>query len=449
MSGSVPSCHSGGGGLAAPAGTPVVALAGAPNVGKSTLFNRLTGARRDVGNWPGTTVEVGRGLMDDGVHRFDVIDLPGAYSLDPLSPDEALTRALLVDVEPQDRPELVVVIGDAGRLSRSLYLVRQLRETDQRMVVALTMGDIAQRQGVRVDVGRAGRLPRRPGRAHRPAPSPGAHRPARRAGPRPGRSCAAGPARVRRSRGSSTWPTSGSSGSTRRCPSAVHRTAERRMRWSDRFDRLALSSLWGPLLFLAAMWAVFQLTTDRGRTAAGGAGLVLQRSRHDGRGRAARSRRARRHLGAQPRRRRADRRRRHAAHVRAADGDHVRPAGAARGQRLPGAGRRGGRPAHARHRPAGPRLPPAHRRLRVQRAGHQRHAHPAQRPPPDPHGAAGALHLLQRPAHGLRARGVHLLPGQRRVPSSSRSTSSASSSSSSWDSRCAALCGAAWAARPW
>ena len=140
MSSSVPSCHSGGGGLTAPPGTPVVALAGAPNVGKSTLFNRLTGGRREVGNWPGTTVEVGRGLMDDGVHRFDVIDLPGAYSLDPLSPDEALTRALLVDVEPQERPELVVVIGDAGRLSRSLYLVRQLRETDQRMVVALTMG---------------------------------------------------------------------------------------------------------------------------------------------------------------------------------------------------------------------------------------------------------------------------------------------------------------------
>ena len=52
--------------------------------------------------------------MDDGVHRFDVIDLPGAYSLDPLSPDEALTRALLVDVEPDERPDLVVVIGDAG-----------------------------------------------------------------------------------------------------------------------------------------------------------------------------------------------------------------------------------------------------------------------------------------------------------------------------------------------
>ena len=151
MNDSVPSCHSDSGGVAAPPGTPVVALAGAPNVGKSTLFNRLTGARRDVGNWPGTTVEVGRGLMDDGIHRFDVIDLPGAYSLDPLSPDEALTRALLVEVPADERPELVVVVGDATRLSRSLYLVRQLRETDQRVVLALTMADIAHQHGIDID----------------------------------------------------------------------------------------------------------------------------------------------------------------------------------------------------------------------------------------------------------------------------------------------------------
>ena len=260
MSGSVPSCHSGGGGVAAPAGTPVVALAGAPNVGKSTLFNRLTGARRDVGNWPGTTVEVGRGLMDDGVRRFDVIDLPGAYSLDPLSPDEALTRALLVDVEPQERPDLVVVIGDAGRLSRSLYLVRQLRETDQRMVVALTMGDIARRQGVRVDVdalaafigvpvvlidprhhqGRTGLLDALDRTLGAPPPP---------VLPRPQVTGEFDLADER-----FTWIDEAVS-------IAVHRTADRRMRWSDRFDRLALSSLWGPLLFLAAMWAVFQLTT--------------------------------------------------------------------------------------------------------------------------------------------------------------------------------------------
>jgi len=89
--------------------TPVLALAGVPNVGKSTLFNRLTGSRRQAGNWPGTTVEVGRGLLTDGARTFDVIDLPGAYSLDPHSPDEELTRRLLID--SADVPEVVVVIA--------------------------------------------------------------------------------------------------------------------------------------------------------------------------------------------------------------------------------------------------------------------------------------------------------------------------------------------------
>lgn len=145
------SCHSDGGGVQAPPGTPILALAGAPNVGKSTLFNRLTGARRDVGNWPGTTVEVGRGLARQGPDEFDVIDLPGAYSLDPHSPDEELTRRLLLETPPGERPDVVVVVADAGRLPRSLYLVRELREVSLRLVVALTMGDVAQRHGIAID----------------------------------------------------------------------------------------------------------------------------------------------------------------------------------------------------------------------------------------------------------------------------------------------------------
>ncbi|MDN6811342.1 MAG: ferrous iron transport protein B [Acidipropionibacterium jensenii] len=158
-------------------GAPVVALAGAPNVGKSTLFNLLTGARVSMGNWPGTTVSVSRGVwhthhtpgapsdqdcscpegqchcdhMADHDRDITLIDLPGAYSIDPMSPDEALTRALLVDCPPAEAPDLVVVVADAAHLSRSLYLVAQLRERPLRVVVALTMVDVARQYGIEID----------------------------------------------------------------------------------------------------------------------------------------------------------------------------------------------------------------------------------------------------------------------------------------------------------
>jgi ferrous iron transport protein B len=148
----VPSCHEAGG-AHAPAGSRVVALVGAPNVGKSTLFNALTGARRTMGNWPGTTVEVGRGAWRaaGGDEVYELLDLPGAYSLDPQSPDEALTRALVVDIAPEARPDVVVVIAAATHLARSLYIVSQMREYPLRVIVALTMSDVAERRGVHVD----------------------------------------------------------------------------------------------------------------------------------------------------------------------------------------------------------------------------------------------------------------------------------------------------------
>ena len=146
---STASCHSDAAGPTGPVtatGAPVVALVGAPNVGKTTLFNTLTGARRETGNWPGTSVAVGHGswqLPRRPAAEVAVVDLPGTYSLDPLSPDEALTRALLVEVAAAERPEVTVVVLDASALARSLYLLAQVRELPGRVIGVLTMNDVA------------------------------------------------------------------------------------------------------------------------------------------------------------------------------------------------------------------------------------------------------------------------------------------------------------------
>ncbi|MHA5282179.1 ferrous iron transport protein B [Corynebacterium sp. CQ3829_602738] len=145
-------CHGAPVAQHAPVGTPTLALVGAPNAGKSTLFNALTGASASVGNYPGTTVEVARGVWRAPGATYNIIDFPGAYSLDPVSPDEALTRELLID-DPtlHDRPDLVLVAVDTSNLARGLYLVTQLAEHPYRVVVVLTKGDVASRQGLEVD----------------------------------------------------------------------------------------------------------------------------------------------------------------------------------------------------------------------------------------------------------------------------------------------------------
>lgn len=151
------SCHDG-----APAGTATktedgaraqatVALVGNPNVGKSTVFNALTGARQRVGNWPGTTVHVVSGRWTLPAGTVELVDLPGTYSLIPRSPDEALVRDLLLDREAEGSPDVVVAIVDAANLARNLYLLTQVFDTGIPVVVALTMLDIAADRGLRVD----------------------------------------------------------------------------------------------------------------------------------------------------------------------------------------------------------------------------------------------------------------------------------------------------------
>ncbi|MEN8652566.1 ferrous iron transport protein B [Streptomyces sp. 21So2-11] len=128
-----------------------IALVGNPNVGKSTLFNALTGARRRTGNWPGTTVEVASGSWSAAGTVMEVLDLPGTYSLTPRSPDEALVRDVLDHRADPQAPDLVVAVLDAANLARNLYLLAQVLDTGVRVVVALTMLDLARARGRTVD----------------------------------------------------------------------------------------------------------------------------------------------------------------------------------------------------------------------------------------------------------------------------------------------------------
>ncbi|HSN11487.1 MAG TPA: ferrous iron transport protein B [Propionibacteriaceae bacterium] len=265
--------------LSAGPSAPVVALIGAPNTGKSTLFNALTASRVTTGNWPGTTVEVSRGVWTavvpesactcgtcpDGHGASDgpavtLLDLPGAYSLDAHSPDEQLTRELLHDVHDAERPDLCVVTVDASRLAHGLFLVAQVRELALRVVLAVTMTDVALQRGVCLDahaLSDAVGCPvvmtdprRRTGLATlatvvrtaltRPVPAP--------------RPVPVSDDPLTRDDDRFTWLSA----------AADHATlvaGHDRLTLSDKVDRWVTAPVAGPLVFLAVMWAVFQLTT--------------------------------------------------------------------------------------------------------------------------------------------------------------------------------------------
>jgi ferrous iron transport protein B len=130
-----------------------VALLGNPNCGKTALFNLLTGSRQKVANYAGVTVERKEGLMRTPSGRaVRVLDLPGAYSLHPLSVDEAITRDVVTGLRPDvARPELLVCVTDATNLKLNLRLVLEARRLGIPIVVALNMSDLARRRGITID----------------------------------------------------------------------------------------------------------------------------------------------------------------------------------------------------------------------------------------------------------------------------------------------------------
>lgn len=126
----------------------VVALAGNPNTGKSTVFNNLTGLRQHTGNWPGKTVGRAEGAFSYENDRYKIVDLPGTYSLLSTSADEEVARNFILF----GRPDVTVIVADATRLERNLNLVLQILEITDRAILCLNLMDEAKRNHVEIDV---------------------------------------------------------------------------------------------------------------------------------------------------------------------------------------------------------------------------------------------------------------------------------------------------------
>lgn len=246
------SCHSTSSMRIAAEGTPVLALVGAPNSGKSTLFNALTGAKVQTGNWPGTSVEVSRGLWNAQPEAFDIIDLPGAYSLDPMSPDEAFTKQMLIDCPADERPDVVVVLVDATAPARGLNLALQIAAEPYRVVLGVTKEDMAEQQGISIDTDALSRATGMPvvsvnGRRRRNLDG-----------------LETAMAQAMRAEPTIICEDSGLDQRFADLDAAekaaVHRV-EVGETLTQRVDRVVLHPVVGPLLFLAVMWAVFFITT--------------------------------------------------------------------------------------------------------------------------------------------------------------------------------------------
>jgi len=125
----------------------VIALAGNPNTGKSTIFNQLTGLRQHVGNWAGKTVARAEGAFDFNDKKYKLVDLPGTYSLLSTSVDEEIARDFVLFA----KPDVTIIVADATRLERNLHLVLQILEITDHAVLALNLIDEARRNNLTID----------------------------------------------------------------------------------------------------------------------------------------------------------------------------------------------------------------------------------------------------------------------------------------------------------
>jgi len=131
-----------------------IALAGNANVGKSVIFNQLTGLHQHVGNWPGKTVKRAEGTLSFGGYTIDAVDLPGIYSLSTYSLEERVSREYIA----VEHPDAIINVVDASALERNLFFTVQLLEIEPHLIIALNQMDVAEKKGIRIDVAALSKL---------------------------------------------------------------------------------------------------------------------------------------------------------------------------------------------------------------------------------------------------------------------------------------------------